>query len=316
MTWLSSLNLSFDYVTTSQKTRLCTRAHSGALMVQRPLYPESNKQTGICHIYVLYPPAGIAEGDQLTVDLQLQENSHAVITTPGAGKWYGRKKVNSADLSSSSNANSANINSASTKKIASQNISAKIQANATLEWLPQESIYYDNSFSNAFNRFELAQTAGLLTWDIAVFGRQAYNETFISGEYSNRLEIWRDKQLLISEHTCQSASSRWFKSPLGLNSQHVHGSFWAVPSCEVVDSAQRHNPLKLGLYLDDTIIDIRALIEKHALPIDCTHNYLAINCRYLGVDVRACFEAFYLIRELLRAKWYKLEPHRPRIWDT
>lgn len=85
MTWQSSLQLHFDCASTAAKTRLYHRAHTGALMVQRALYPEpdstDNSQAGICHIYVLYPPAGIADDDRLTLEFDLHSNSHAVITT-------------------------------------------------------------------------------------------------------------------------------------------------------------------------------------------------------------------------------------------
>ena len=329
MTWQSSLQLHFDCASTAAKTRLYHRAHTGALMVQRALYPEpdstDNSQAGICHIYVLYPPAGIADDDRLTLEFNLHSNSHAVITTPGAGKWYGqRKSLRSSRPSYSSKFNngtqSANSNTSNDcfndVVSAEQHIDARLDDHAVLEWLPQESIYYDYSNSNANNRFYLAKTASLLTWDITVFGRQAYQETFANGHYANRLEIWREGSLLVSECTSRPANTRWFTSPLGLNNQHVHGSFWAIPSTEVIAPELQNNPLKLGQYLDATITEIRQLIDTQSLPIHCTHNFQGINCRYLGADVRACFEAFYQIRELIRSKWYALEPHRPRIWDT
>lgn len=329
MTWQSSLQLHFDCASNAAKTRLCHRAHTGALMVQRALYPEpdstDNSQAGICHIYVLYPPAGIADDDRLTLEFDLQSNSHAVITTPGAGKWYGqRKSLRSSRPSYSSKFNngtqSANSNTSNDYfndvVSAEQHIDARLDDHAVLEWLPQESIYYDYSNSNANNRFYLAKTASLLTWDIAVFGRQAYQETFANGHYVNRLEIWRESNLLVSECTSQQANTRWFTSPLGLNNQHVHGSFWAIPSTEIIAPELQNNPLKLGQYLDATITELRHLIDQQSLPIHCTHNFQGINCRYLGADVRACFEAFYQVRELIRSKWYTLEPHRPRIWDT
>ena len=329
MTWQSTLYLYFDHTADAAKTRLYHRAHTGALVVQRALYPEPDHQAGICHIYVLYPPAGIADDDRLTLEYKLEANSHAVITTPGAGKWYGQRqaqrqahygeaqkcsKPSQPVDSSSSTLLDKRLLSATVEAV--QHISAYLDDHAILEWLPQESIYYDHSVSNATNRFYLTQTASLLIWDIAVFGRQAYRETFAHGHYANRLEIWRDNVLLVKEHTAQQADTRWFTSALGLNNQHVHGSFWAIPSIDTIEAELQNNPLKLGQYLDETISEIRSLTDKQSLPIYCTHNYQGINCRYLGADVRACFEAFYQARELIRRKWYALEPHRPRIWDT
>ncbi len=165
MTWQSSLQLHFDCASTAAKTRLCHRAHTGALMVQRALYPEpdstDNSQAGICHIYVLYP-AGIADDDRLTLEFNLHSNSHAVITTPGAGKWYGqRQSLRSSRPSDSSRFNngtqSANSNTSNDcfndVVSAEQHIDARLDDHAILEWLPQESIYYDHSVSTANNRF-------------------------------------------------------------------------------------------------------------------------------------------------------------------
>ncbi len=319
MTWHSSLQLQFDSAAHTAKTRLYHRAHTGALMVQRAFYPEPEQQAGICHIYVLYPPAGIADDDRLTLDFKLQADSHVVLTTPGAGKWYGqRESLRHTESTNSDHSiyNNSCLCTSDNTVSAEQHIDAHLGDHAILEWLPQESIYYDHSVSKANNRFYLAKTASLLTWDIAVFGRQAYQETFANGHYTNRLEIWRDGCLLVSEHTSQQANTRWFTSPLGLNNQHIHGSFWAIPSTNVIAPELQNNPLKLGQYLDATISEIHHIIDQRSLPIKCTHNYQGINCRYLGTDVRACFEAFYQVRELIRQRWFGLEQHRPRIWDT
>ncbi|MDN6275486.1 urease accessory protein UreD [Psychrobacter sp.] len=316
MTWQSSLQLHFDSAAHTAKTRLYHRAHTGALVVQRPLYPEPDQQAGICHIYVLYPPAGIADDDRLTLDFKLQSNSHAVITTPGAGKWYGQRESRRPITSSDSSAATDLSQEVNDNISAEQHIDAHIDDDAILEWLPQESIYYDHSVSTANNRFYLAKTASLITWDIAVFGRQAYQETFANGHYTNHLEVRRDGELLVSDHTSQPANSRWFVSPLGLDNQHIHGTLWAIPSADVIDPDLQNNPLQLGQFLDKTLTEIRSVVDSQKLPIQCTHNYQGINCRYLGTDVRACFEAFYQVRELIRERWFKIEPHRPRIWDT
>ena len=62
MSWASSLTLSFDTVkrtdiakiaAATAKTRLSHREHTGALMVQRALYPEPRGQQGICHILMI-----------------------------------------------------------------------------------------------------------------------------------------------------------------------------------------------------------------------------------------------------------------------
>jgi urease accessory protein len=341
MSWASSLTLSFDTVkrtdtakilAATAKTRLSHRKHTGALMVQRALYPEPRVQQGICHILMLYPPAGIAGGDTLTIDLNLGNGSHAVITTPGAGKWYGKDSV-SQKLKDplGDNDTHQSMSQDEIAAYASQHVQAKLGAHTRLEWLPQESIIYNEANMHAVSRFDLADSSSLLTWEISVFGRQAYDEQFLQGRYHTGLNIYRDGKVIVAERVDQSAGSRWFTSNLGLADQHIYGSFWAVPSLSDVhdnralsasqttqstETALATTKQSLTRYLDSTVSALRQAIAQAQLPVYCTHNGQAVNIRYIGSDVRGCFEAFYHLREVLRHHWWQLEPCRPRIWDT
>ncbi len=341
MSWASSLTLSFDTVkrtdtakstAATAKTRLYHRKHTGALMVQRALYPEPSVQQGICHVLMLYPPAGIAGGDTLTIELRLDSGSHAVITTPGAGKWYGKDSVSQRHKASLGNdAAHQSMGQDEIAAYASQDVKAKLGSHARLEWLPQESIIYNEANMHAVSRFDLADSSSLLTWEISVFGRQAYDEQFLQGRYHTGLNIYRKDKVIVAERVDQSAGSRWFSSNLGLAGQHIYGSFWAVPSLSDVhdnsllsasqtmqstETALATTKQALTRYLDNTIVALRQAIAQAKLPIYCTHNGQAINIRYIGADVRGCFEAFYQLREVLRHHWWQLEPCRPRIWDT
>ena len=362
MSWASSLALYFDAVkrtntikgiaTAETKTRLYHRKHTGALMVQRALYSEPRAQQGICHVLMLYPPAGIAGGDTLAIDLRLDSESHAVITTPGAGKWYGKDSVSQKSKTSHRQSptqsacdntmpvNQGSVRSNDTDQIssvpndmaeyASQKVYATLDRDARLEWLPQESIIYNEANMHATSRFDLTDSSSLLTWEISVFGRQAYDEQFLQGHYHTGLNIYREGKVIVAERVAQSAQSRWFTSRLGLAGQHIYGSFWAVPNLndvhqkplssskarETTETAQATTKQALTRYLDSTILTLRQAIAEAGLPVYCTHNYQAINIRYIGTDVRGCFEAFYQLREVLRKHWWQLEPCRPRIWDT
>ncbi|CAM3977009.1 urease accessory protein UreD [Psychrobacter arenosus] len=308
--WHSTLKLGFNALGT--KTRLVKRQHCGALQVQRALYPEPNSptaahQAGICHGIILYPPAGIAAGDKLKIDIELASGSHAVLTTPGAGKWYG-KEQDKSQLPDDNNEVKVQ-HCATDANFARQDIRAAVAEGACLEWLPQESIVFNHANIQARTQFELANSSRLLTWDIVVFGRQAYEEVFACGQYRNELTIRRNGKLSVYENSNHAAGSRWFTSPLAMAGQHIVGTFWAVPAIDTFASNRKTK-------LTQTIAILREQIATQSLPVVCSQTEQAICIRYLGDDVQACFAAFSTLRHVLRQEWWQLTEYKPRIWDT
>ena len=76
--------LALDFERRAAKTVLAARRHAGPLVVQKPLYPEGD---GVCHAIVVHPPAGVAGGDELELGVRAARSAHALLPTPGAGRW-------------------------------------------------------------------------------------------------------------------------------------------------------------------------------------------------------------------------------------
>src|SRR5262245_11582405 len=110
--WRAELALSFEH--RAGRTVLAARRHTGPLVVQKPLYPEG---AGVCHAIVVHPPAGIAGGDELEISADAAPRAHALLTTPGAGRWYR-----------------------SAGPWARQALAFEVGDGACVEWLPQETI--------------------------------------------------------------------------------------------------------------------------------------------------------------------------------
>ncbi len=183
-------------------TILSRREHQGPLRVQKPLYPEGN---GICHTILLHPPGGIVAGDQLHIAIELEALSHALITTPGASKWYrspGPRAV--------------------------QQLTMHVREGGVLEWLPQESIVFDQAKVDIHNQITLAAHAVYFGWETFCLGRRASGERFTHGTLDLLTRIERESKPLWIERALLQGGSRLLTSPAGLDDYSVHATFVAV----------------------------------------------------------------------------------------
>ena len=105
--------------------------------MQKALYPKGD---AVCHSIVVHPPGGIAGGDALQLELRLRESAAALLTTPGAGKWY-RSSGPKAGLAQQFD----------------------IGRGAVLEWLPQPAIVFDAARAETRTEVRLHER-GACTW--------------------------------------------------------------------------------------------------------------------------------------------------------
>lgn len=266
--WRASLAL--GYARAGAATRLVQRAHSGPLRVQKAFYPEGE---AVCHNIVLHPPAGIAGGDELSIDIAAGAGSHALLTTPGAAKWY---RANG--------------------KPAWQKVKIRAAQDARLEWLPQETIFFDATEAHLQQEVELAPGARYLGCDILCFGRSASGERFSSGTVRQQLQVRQSGRLLWWDQGVLRGGGSALQSP------HVLGG---ATVCATLLAAGRSADAAL-------IAQLRAL--DPALGVTALKPVLVV--RHLGHDAE-------LARQLMARAWQVLRPHwmeRPatelRIWNT
>jgi urease accessory protein len=202
--WQAELDLSF--ARRGGETVLRRNQHRGPLQVQKALYPEG-KET--CHIAVLHPPGGVAAGDRLSIRASLNEESRALLTTPGATKWYR-----------------------SEGSCASQQVHFSLGEDAVLEWLPRENIIFDGANISMELDVELTLRARYFGWDILSFGRRASGESWGRGKLNMQTNIRDAGSLLWSEVADIDAQSGFAKSPVGLSGCTVCGTF-LVAGCEI-----------------------------------------------------------------------------------
>ena len=185
MGWQAKLKV--DYCVENQRC-VARYVHQGPLRILKSLYPEGDH---VCHNILVHPPSGLVGGDELLIDIHLQTGAHALITTPGATRFYG-----SAGLT------------------ARQLVHAHVAANATLEWLPLEALAYNRCQAHNQAVFHLAHGSRLIAWDVTALGLPHANQPFVQGQFQQHLEIagtWLERGLI------DAKDQRLLHSPLGLN---------------------------------------------------------------------------------------------------
>ena len=194
--WLAQLEL--VYAKRQHKTVIAQRRHLGPLTVQRPFYPEGDR---VCHSYVLHPPGGVVGGDQLQLTLNVEQDAHALVTTPASAKFY---RSNGAT--------------------ASQQQQFTIADDGILEYLPQDTILFDACKVNTVTRIHLGERARFAGWEILCQGRPASSETFNSGECRQAYELYRQGTPLVIERTRLHGSSEMQAASWGLAGYAVVGT--------------------------------------------------------------------------------------------
>lgn len=268
--WIAELAL--EYAKTHGKTRLIRKAFNGPLTVQKPFYPE----TDVCHTYLIHPPGGIVGGDQLFLDIKMGADAHALITTPGANKFY---------------------RSAEQTSLLQQNL--KLAKNSSLEFLPQETILFDGSFSRLNTVFDIHESSRLIAWDIVCLGRPASNALFDSGNCVQQLQLRRNQQPYLSERSVFDPRSESFQSAWGVAGFQCLAYLIAYPVSK------------------ESLVELKKL-EFHEteqrLSITLLRNVLV--CRYLGYHAESAKHNLQQVWQQLRPLILNRTASTPRIWNT
>ncbi len=191
MTWHAQLSL--NYRATAGKT-LLDFSHNGPLRILQSLYPEGD---AVCHNVLVHPPGGVAGGDDLDISVHVNVGAHALITTPGATRFY----------KTSSDA-------------AIQRTVITMEDGARLEWLPLENIAYSGCLAENRLQLQLAPTAEMIGWDVTALGLPAAKLPFERGQFTLHTELLRSQgghSPWLERGRIAADDQRLLKSPIGMN---------------------------------------------------------------------------------------------------
>ena len=275
MGWRGSLAI--DYRLRDGRT-LAHHRHDGPLRVLRALHPEG----GVCHSVLVHPPGGIVGGDELAIALTLGEGAHALVTTPGATRFYR-----------------------SAGATATQTLRASAGAASRLEWLPLETIAYSGCAASNALRFELAPGAEMIGWDVTALGLPESERPFDAGRFTQSIELpgrWLERGAI------DAGDARLLDSPLGWAGRRVLATLWFAAG-GALDPAR-----------SDALLDAaRAAATGHALAATTgatSPQPGVIVVRALAERVEPAMDLLQRTWRVWRPLAWGLAATAPRVWST
>ncbi len=299
--WHGRLNI--DYTHDGHRT-VAHHTHDGPLRVLKALYPEGD---AVCHHVLVHPPSGMVGGDALAISVTTAPQAHALITTPGATRFYR-----------------------SQGPVASQTVSLVLDARARLEWLPLETIVYPQARAINSVRMSLGSGASMIGWDVVCLGLPASDAPFaqptppddhpstesFSGVFEQHLEV---QGAWLERATLQAGDERLLQSPLGLAGRTVMATAWlAWGAWDATLQAKHGDAPRLGQALVD---DGRETLS--GLAIDSSSTCIAaitqvqpsvVVLRALAYEVQDVWPLLRQVRATWRRTLWAIQPNEPRVW--
>ena len=281
--WKAQLSLEFEK--RADRTVVTSRKHTGPLVIQKPFYPEGAP----CHIYLLHPPGGLVSGDQLILNVNLDNQSHVLMTTPGAAKFYR-----------------------SAGPVAQQIQTFNVCNESLLEWMPQETIVFDQSNATINTEINLEENSKFIGWEIICLGRTASGEKFTSGNLQQKLQLSINNKPAFIERALFQGKSELLSAPWGLANQPAVGTMIIThANQQLVNIIREQVQAPFTSKLADSLQD-----EKlHELfSVTLMDNILV--CRYLGPKADTAKSLFIKVWEIARPYLHNIDACSPRIWNT
>lgn len=161
-----------DFVAHGTTTRVGRLYETGGLRLRFPKARET------CEGVIVNTGGGVVGGDHARLSFSAGARARVALTTQSAEKIYR------------TDGPAAHVETALT-----------LEAGAELDWLPQETILFDQARLVRSLDVDMAVDARLVACESIVFGRQAMGESCEAGDFRDRWRIHRAGKLIFAEDT-------------------------------------------------------------------------------------------------------------------
>ncbi|MFV0279963.1 MAG: urease accessory protein UreD [Rhodoblastus sp.] len=203
-----------EFVAHDACTRIGRLYETGGLRLRFP------KTKAACEGVIVNMAGGVVGGDHARVSICAGPGAWASLTTQSAEKIYR------------ADGPPARVETA-----------LQLKAGATLEWLPQETILFDDAALARTLDVDMADDARLVACESVVFGRLAMGEICVSGDFHDRWRVRRGKKLIFAEETRLKSPAALLDRPaIGAGARALATLLYAAP-----DAPARLDPCRATL---------------------------------------------------------------------
>lgn len=272
----SLLDLRFHHQPTLHKTTLEIAEQTPPLRVIRA-FPLPDGST-LAHLHNI--SGGVLGGDALALNVTVEANAQAQLTTPSATRIY-RHRPGLPD--------------------ASQQTRVKIESGALLEYLPDPLIPFARSRYRQSTNIQLAPDAGLFWWETIAPGREAHGEHFAYDCLEMTLEINANERPIALERYQLRPQETSPSSLARLGTYLYHTTFyicrvgvpeatWLALEAELTLIARQYTEFGSSLWGASTLpsdgVVLRGLSVSHrSLPAQLIHFWRVAKQKLYGRDI-------------------------------
>lgn len=155
--------LRLEYAKRERRTIIAYSYFTTPWKLLPPIYLDD---TGAAYTLLVNPSGGLVGGDHLSIDMNVEQDAHVLISAPSANRVYRTEG-----------------------KASEQHVNITLGPGAVLEWFPEHTIPFAGSRFRQTLQVTLAPGATLLLWDAVASGRIARGERWAFTDLENEIRI-------------------------------------------------------------------------------------------------------------------------------